>query len=75
MTRFGRRHGWWLIALVALLVVSALDAGGQLRALENAAADARAGLLRHEVMSDIVVIGIDSRSIQALNNWPWPRRQ
>jgi diguanylate cyclase (GGDEF)-like protein/PAS domain S-box-containing protein len=74
MIRVGRRHGWWLIALAALLVVCALNAGGQLHALENAAGDARAGLLRREVASDIVVIGIDSSSIQALHNWPWPRR-
>jgi len=74
MTRIGRRHGWWLIALAAFVVVCALNAGGQLRALEHAAGDARAELLHREVTSDIVVIGIDSSSIQALHNWPWPRR-
>jgi diguanylate cyclase (GGDEF)-like protein/PAS domain S-box-containing protein len=74
MTRIGRRHGWWLIALTALVIVCALDTTGQLRALENAASDARAGLLRREVASDIVVVGIDSSSIRALHEWPWPRR-
>ena len=50
MIRIGRRHR--LVADCAgriRLVVGALDASGQLRALENAAADARARLLRREV--------------------------
>ena len=55
-------------------IVAALSATGQLRGLENAAADARARLLRRDVPSDIVIVGIDSASVQALETWPWPRR-
>jgi CHASE2 domain-containing sensor protein len=74
MIGISRRRSWWLIALAAFLVVGALEAGGRLRPLENAASDTRARLLRHEVPSDIVIIGIDAASLQALEQWPWPRR-
>jgi len=72
--RIGRRHRWWLIALATFLVVGALDAGGQLNALENAAMDLRARLLRREVASEIVIVGIDSASVREIDSWPWPRR-
>jgi len=74
MIRFGRRHGWWLIALAALALVFGLRAAHQLQPLENAAADARARLFEHEVASDIVIVGIDAASLAALEQWPWPRR-
>jgi len=74
MIRIGRRHVGWLIALAAFLVVGALEAGGQLRPLENAASDARARLLRHEVSSNVVIVGIDAASLKALETWPWPRK-
>jgi diguanylate cyclase (GGDEF)-like protein/PAS domain S-box-containing protein len=74
MIRFGRRHGWWLIALASLAIVWALQATGRLQPLENAASDTRARLLAHEVESNIVIVGIDANSITALDQWPWPRR-
>jgi len=74
MIRIGRRLGWWLMALAAFIVVGALDIGGQLRSLENAFVDARSRLLRHEMSSQIVIVGIDSSSIQSLDRWPWPRQ-
>jgi diguanylate cyclase (GGDEF)-like protein/PAS domain S-box-containing protein len=74
MIRIGRRHGWWLSVLAAFLILCALRAGDQLRPLENAAADTRAKLLSREVRSDIVIVGIDAESLQALDQWPWPRR-
>jgi diguanylate cyclase (GGDEF)-like protein/PAS domain S-box-containing protein len=73
MIRIGHRQVWWLIALATLLVVGALEAGGQLRPLENALSDARARLLRHEVPSNVVIIGIDAASLEELHGWPWPR--
>ena len=74
MIRLGRRQVWWLIALAAFLIFGALEAGGQLRPLENAASDARARLLRHEVASNVVIVGIDAASLKALERWPWPRQ-
>jgi diguanylate cyclase (GGDEF)-like protein/PAS domain S-box-containing protein len=73
MTLFGRRYGWWWISLAAFALVALLSATGRLRSLDNAAADARARLLTHEVSSDIVIVGIDAESITALDQWPWPR--
>jgi diguanylate cyclase (GGDEF)-like protein/PAS domain S-box-containing protein len=73
MIRLGRRHNGWLIALAAFLIFGALQAGGQLRPLENAVSDARARLLRREVPSNVVIVGIDAASLKALDRWPWPR--
>jgi len=73
MIQLCRRHGWWLTALAALILVGGLRALGQLQPLENAAADMRARLMSHEVRSDIVIVGIDAASLAALNEWPWPR--
>lgn len=72
--RPGRRHGWWTIALAVFALAALLRATGQLTSLENHAGDARARLLRHEVASDVVIVGIDARSLAALSEWPWPRR-
>ena len=73
MIRVGRRHGWWLVALAAFLIVCGLRASQLLRPLENAASDARARLLAHEVTSDTVIVGIDAASLAELDQWPWPR--
>ena len=47
---------------------------GQLAPLEHSVADARSRLLQREVHSDIVLVGIDARSLADLRQWPWPRR-
>jgi CHASE2 domain-containing sensor protein len=73
MIAFGRRRGWWLIALAVLALVAALSAGGILRPYENLLADTRARLLNHEVRSDIVIVEMDAASLAALDQWPWPR--
>jgi diguanylate cyclase (GGDEF)-like protein/PAS domain S-box-containing protein len=74
MNRIGRRHGWWLIALAVFALVGGARLAGWMRPLENAAADARARILTHEVRSDIVIVGIDAASLATLDEWPWPRR-
>jgi diguanylate cyclase (GGDEF)-like protein/PAS domain S-box-containing protein len=74
MTHFGRRRGWWLIALAVFAAVCGLRGLGQLQPYENSLADARAKLLSHEVESNIVIVGIDAASLAALDQWPWPRR-
>jgi diguanylate cyclase (GGDEF)-like protein/PAS domain S-box-containing protein len=73
MTRFGRRHGWWLIALAVFALVCGLRAALWLRPFENSAADLRARALRHEVDSSIVLVGIDATSLAQVDEWPWPR--
>ena len=74
MRRISRRHGWWLIALAVFALAAGLAVFGRLQPIENAFADQRAKLLKHEVRSDIVIVGIDAASISALDQWPWPRR-
>src|SRR5688572_33280089 len=73
MIRIGRRQIWWLIALTTLLIVGGLEVTDQLRPLENAATDTRARLLRREVSSNVVVVGIDAASLKELESWPWSR--
>jgi diguanylate cyclase (GGDEF)-like protein/PAS domain S-box-containing protein len=74
MTRVSRQQGWWLIALAIFAMAAGLRALGALQAPDNAFADQRARWLSHEVHSDIVIVGIDAASVQALDQWPWPRR-
>ncbi|MEO8061835.1 MAG: EAL domain-containing protein [Pseudomonadota bacterium] len=74
MIRIHRRNSWWLIALAAFVVVGGLRVAGALRPLENFVSDIRARLLKREVTSDIVIVAIDAKSITAIDQWPWPRR-
>jgi diguanylate cyclase (GGDEF)-like protein/PAS domain S-box-containing protein len=68
------RRGWWLIALVVFALVAGLRAFGQLNWLDDSFADQRARLMRQEVRSNIVIVGMDAASLDALEQWPWPRR-
>jgi diguanylate cyclase (GGDEF)-like protein/PAS domain S-box-containing protein len=70
----GRAHRWPIVALTILALTLLLRAAGSLAPFEHRAADARARLLQREVSSDIVLVGIDARSLADLRQWPWPRR-
>jgi diguanylate cyclase (GGDEF)-like protein/PAS domain S-box-containing protein len=70
----GRAHRWPLVALTILALALLLRAAGYLAPFEHRAADARSRLLQREVSSDIVLVGIDARSLADLRQWPWPRR-
>jgi diguanylate cyclase (GGDEF)-like protein/PAS domain S-box-containing protein len=73
MNESGHRHGWLLIAVASLTIALALRSGGILLRPEWAIGDLYADWLRHEVASDIVIIGIDERSLAELHKWPWRR--
>lgn len=75
MMRLGRRQAWWLIAFAIFVVVCALSVNGRLRGLENPVADLRAALLKRPVSGEIVIVGVDAASLEALPDWPWPRRR
>lgn len=60
--------------MAVLATTYALHAFGFLSRFEHALAEARAGLLAHEVDSNIVIVGIDAQSLAELSEWPWPRR-
>ena len=70
----GRAHRWPLVALTILTLTLLLRAAGFLAPFEHRAADARSQLLQRQVASDIVLVGIDARSLADLRQWPWPRR-
>jgi diguanylate cyclase (GGDEF)-like protein/PAS domain S-box-containing protein len=65
---------WPAAVLPVLGLAYLLHWGGQLARVENAVAETRATLLAHQRDSDIVIVGIDAQSLQALSEWPWPRR-
>ena len=70
-----RRHTASLMAGLAICaLIAAARGSGWLQQFENVATDACARLVRHTVPSDIVVVGIDERSLGELQSWPWPRR-
>ncbi|HEY7378888.1 MAG TPA: EAL domain-containing protein [Steroidobacteraceae bacterium] len=71
----GRRRGWPLIALLAFALVALLRAAGTLESFERHLGDQRTRFLQHEAPSDVVIIGIDARSLAELRQWPWERRQ
>lgn len=58
------------LALVLSLALSALSL---LVPLQRYVSDLRAGLLLHEPHSDVLIVGIDARSLRELNQWPWSR--
>jgi diguanylate cyclase (GGDEF)-like protein/PAS domain S-box-containing protein len=70
----GRAHRWPFVALAILALTLLLRAAGLLAPFEHRAADARSHLLQRQVASDIVLVGIDARSLADLRQWPWPRR-
>ena len=72
--RLRRRHDWWIAAAAVVAAVLLLRAGSLLQPLENAASDARAAHLAKPVDSPILIVGIDAKSLAALERWPWPRR-
>jgi len=72
--RLRRRHGWWIVATAVAAAVFLLRAAGLLQPLENTVSDTRAALLSQPVESPIVIVGIDAKSLAALDRWPWPRR-
>jgi diguanylate cyclase (GGDEF)-like protein/PAS domain S-box-containing protein len=74
MTVIGRAHRWPFVALTILVLTLLLAAAGYLAPFERSVADTRSRVLQREVASDIVVVGIDARSLADLRQWPWPRR-
>lgn len=75
--RFRRSHGelspqsrTLIWATLAGLLVGVFAIG---QPLEDVLRTARNGLHAHNASGDIVVVGIDEKSLQELGTWPWPR--
>lgn len=62
-----------LMALAAFVIAAALQLTGALRPIDHALADWRARNLARTVNSDVVIVEIDTASIDVLGDWPWPR--
>ncbi|MEP3051009.1 MAG: EAL domain-containing protein [Erythrobacter sp.] len=58
---------------LALLIVIGACLGGFNASLESVARDGRDTLRIAPASGEIVILEIDGRSIQALEQWPWPR--
>jgi diguanylate cyclase (GGDEF)-like protein len=61
------------LAVIALVVLGAA-LGGALVPIDNGLRDIRFGAAPHAVSGNVVFVDIDSRSLQAIGVWPWPRR-
>ena len=59
--------------LVAIALVVVLMSGWH-DAFRNALADLRFRLLQRDAGGDVVIVAIDTPSIEAIGVWPWPRR-
>jgi diguanylate cyclase (GGDEF)-like protein/PAS domain S-box-containing protein len=65
----------WALIGAASLATAFLTAGSEFgHRIDHAARDVGVRFLLHEVASDIVIIGIDAKSLAELDEWPWPRR-
>jgi diguanylate cyclase (GGDEF)-like protein/PAS domain S-box-containing protein len=60
-----------ILVVIALAVVLLSGWHGTFR---NALADLRFRWLQREASGNVVVVGIDARSIEAIGVWPWPRK-
>lgn len=65
---------WPLIAIAAMSFAWLTSRSDFSQRLEYEFADTGTRLLLHEVDSEVVIVGIDSRSLATLREWPWPRR-
>lgn len=74
VTAVGKRaSGRLLGGAAAALAAAALSLSGALSPVENASIDARFGVRHTPPPKDIVVVGIDDRSISELGVWPFRR--
>ena len=62
-----------IVGVIALAATLLMHLSGTLQRLEWDTTDLYSRWLRHEVPSEIVIVGIDERSLTALQHWPWPR--
>ncbi|MBE9552744.1 MAG: CHASE2 domain-containing protein, partial [Proteobacteria bacterium] len=63
----------WLHSLATAAVVSLLYLAGILDPVERVLTDTRFELAGREASGDLVIVGIDPKSLRQLDTWPWPR--
>jgi CHASE2 domain-containing sensor protein len=67
-----RRLKLLLWASLAGAIFGAIEFG---EPLEDKLRIGRNWVRQHDASGDIVIIGVDEKSLDKLNKWPWPRRQ
>jgi signal transduction histidine kinase len=72
---FSQGWNWRHFAAFSVLVVCiiAFASSGKMHAVNNSFTDLRFRLLQKAPSGDAVIVAIDSKSLQALRDWPWPR--
>jgi diguanylate cyclase (GGDEF)-like protein/PAS domain S-box-containing protein len=64
----------WAHAAAAFALAAVVYLSGGLAPLERSLADFRFTLTAREASGDLLLVGIDPRSLKQLDVWPWPRR-
>ncbi len=67
----GIRVAATVIAVASAMIL--LGRGGHLLSLDRLASDVRTAAIEREAGGEIVFLGIDKKSLDALRVWPWPR--
>tara|TARA_R110002124_G_scaffold212862_1_gene379014 strand:- start:87 stop:2411 length:2325 start_codon:yes stop_codon:yes gene_type:complete len=60
----------WTLALLTALALNFAGVGNE---VERQLTNLRASMLEKPASGDVVIVEIDARSLQAVDNWPWPR--
>jgi len=63
----------WAVHVAAVLLVGAAYLFGGFEPLERSLSDVRFSLTARDASGDLVIVGIDPRSLADLSVWPWPR--
>ena len=61
--------------ILVLCVLAVVVLTGMHNALQNALTDMRFGWFPRQASGDIVLVAIDSPSIEKVGVWPWPRQK
>ena len=64
---------WLAVALVCLAAVAALDLSGATRPFDGLVYDGLLQTAERGAPDDILIVGIDDKSLAAIGRWPWPR--
>lgn len=74
--QIGRARGGavrWPVTLGVIVLAVLAHLAGALDPFERALTDTRFRLLDRDASGTVVIVGIDPRSLTALDSWPWPR--
>jgi len=68
-----RRASWLLLSAVLLSLVAWLTVGHQLARMDRALLEGALNRVRPAAASNIVIVAIDDKSLEAVGRWPWRR--